>query len=83
MELQSHEPTNALFLNGHFLGYLPQKDWTYAWVSASFPVPSEFLWPGYNELTVLAGYVAPPFQGAASIWDEVLFRDIFLERDAR
>ncbi|MEJ2555055.1 MAG: hypothetical protein P8186_02235 [Anaerolineae bacterium] len=79
MELQSHEPTNAIFLNGHFLSYLPMKDWTYSWVSASFSVPSEFLQPGCNELTVQAGYVAPQLQGTGFTWDDVLFRDILLE----
>jgi hypothetical protein len=79
MELQSHEPSNAVFLNDHFLGYLPMKDWAYSWVSASFAVPSRFLRPGYNELTVQAGYVVPQLQAQGFTWDDVLFRDIFLE----
>ena len=80
MDLQSHEPTNAVFLNGHFLGYLPMKDWTYSWVSANFSDPCGFLKPGYNELTVRTGYVAPQLQGLGFTWDDVLFRGIFLER---
>ena len=80
MEMQSHEPTNAVFLNGHFLGYLPMKDWSYSWVSTTFSVPGYFLQPGYNELTVQAGYVAPKLQGSGFIWDEVLFRSVCLER---
>ena len=79
LELQSHEPTNAVFLNGHFLGYLPVKDWTYSWVSTTFSVPGHFLQVGYNELTVRVGHVAPKLQGAGFIWDEVLLRGIFLE----
>jgi len=80
LELQSHEPTSAVFLNGRLLGYLPTKDWAYSWVSASLPVPANFLRQGYNELTILAGRAAPLSQGSASIWDEVLFRGILLER---
>jgi hypothetical protein len=79
MELQSHEPTNAVFLNDHFLGYLPMKDWTYSWVSACYPVPSGLLRRGYNELEVQAGYVMPQLQARGFTWDDVLFRDIFLE----
>ena len=83
MEFQSHEPTNAVYLNGHWLGYLPMKDWTYSWVSASFLVPSHFLEPGYNELRVEAGYVAPQLQDLGFTWDDVLFRNVFLERAVR
>ncbi len=79
MELQSHEPTNAVSLNGHFLGYLPMKDWSYSWVSTSFSVPSDLLQSGYNELTIQAGHVAPKLQGFGFIWDEVLFRGVSLE----
>ena len=82
MDFQSHEPTNAVFLNGYFLGYLPMKDWTYSWVSASFSVPNHFLQPGYNELAVQAGYVAPQLQGQDFTWDDVLFRGVFLQRAA-
>jgi len=80
IDLQSHEPTNGVFLNGHSLGYLPMKDWTYSWVSTSFSVPGRLLRPGYNELTIQAGYVAPQLQGLGTTWDDVLFRDIFLAR---
>ena len=80
MELQSHEPTNAVYLNNHFLGYLPMKDWVYSWVSTSFSVPNHLLRPGYNALTVQAGYVAPQLQGLGFTWDDVLFRGISLER---
>lgn len=82
LEFQSHEPTNGVFLNGHFLGYLPAKDWTYSWVSTTLPVPGRFLQGGYNELAVRAGHVAPELQGAGFIWDEVLLRDIFLDPPA-
>ena len=80
MELQSHEPSNAVYLNDHFLGYLPMKDWAYSWVSTSFSVPFQFLRPGYNELTIEAGYVAPQLQGLGFSWDDVLFRGAFLDR---
>ena len=79
MEAQSHEPSNAVFLNDRFLGYLPMKDWTYSWVSASFSVPGGLLRRGYNELEVQAGYVIPQLQAPGFIWDDVLLRDIFLE----
>jgi hypothetical protein len=80
MEMQSHEPTNAVFLNGHFLGYLPMKDWSYSWVSTGLNVPEGFLQPGYNVLTVRAGYVVPKLQGSGFIWDELLYRSVCLER---
>ncbi len=79
MEFQGHEPANAVFLNDHFLGYLPVKDWTYSWVSARFSVPCCFLQPGYNELTVRTNYLAPQFQGPGFTRDEVLFRGVSLE----
>ena len=79
LEFQSHEPVNGVFLNGHFLGYLPVKDWTYSWVSATYPVPSHYLQRGYNQLTIRAGHVAPKLQGSGFVWDEVLFRNIRLE----
>jgi hypothetical protein len=53
LEFQSHEPTNAVFLNGHFLGYLPVKDWTYSWVSTKFFVPGNFLQFGLVLNTIL------------------------------
>ena len=80
IELQSHEPGNALYLNGHFLGYLPLKDYVYSWYSTTFDVPSHFLQQGYNQLTIQAGEVAPQLQRPGFIWDEVLFRGIYLER---
>lgn len=79
LEFQSHEPVNAVFLNGRFLGYLPVKDWTYSWVSTKFFVPDDVLQLGYNQLTIRAGHVAPQLQGLGFVWDEVLFRGICLE----
>ena len=70
-----------LCVNGHFLGYLPVKDWIYAWHSAGFAVPCDFLKEGYNELTVSAGQAAPRSRNAQLNWDEVMFRVIFLERN--
>ena len=79
VEFQSHEPANAVFLNGYFLGYLPVKDWTYSWVSARFFVPCCALQQGYNELTVKATPLPPQFQGPGFTRDEVLFRGVYLE----
>jgi len=69
-------------VNGHFLGYLPVKDWVYAWHSASFAVPQDSLKQGYNELTVRAGQAAPQLRNAEWNWDEVIFRGISLERNS-
>ena len=80
LELQSHEPTSAVFLNGHFLGYLPVKDLTYSWVSAILPVPENYLRQGYNELMIRSGHTAPQLQSPVFTWDDVLLRGVFLER---
>jgi len=80
MQVQAHEPTNRVFLNDHFLGYLPAKDWTYSWVTACFPVPDGVVQRGYNEVTIRSGLVAPQFQSSGYTWDDVLFRGVLLER---
>jgi hypothetical protein len=80
IELQSHEPNNALFVNDCFLGYLPVKDYVYSWFSGTFDVPSQCLHRGYNQLVIQAGELAPQMQRRGFIWDEVLFRGIYLER---
>jgi hypothetical protein len=80
LETQSHDPVNAVFLNDHFLGYVPMKDWTYSWVSVRFPVSSYILRQGHNTLTVRAGSVAPKFQSNLTAWDEIVFRNVILER---
>jgi hypothetical protein len=82
LEMQSHEPTNAVYLNGRLLGYLPVKDYVYSWYTAILDVPSAWLQPGYNELTILAGTVPPQLQRPGFVWDEVLFRGIYLEPPA-
>ena len=80
MELQCHEPDNAVYLNGHFLGYLPVKDYVYSWFSETLDVPSAFLEQGYNQLSIHAGALAPQHQQPGFMWDDVLFRAIFLQR---
>jgi hypothetical protein len=80
MQVQSHEPGNAVYLNGYFLGYLPAKDWNYSWVAARFEVPARFLRPGWNELVVHSNYLPPPFQGPGFTLDEVLFRGVYMDR---
>jgi hypothetical protein len=80
MEVQSHEPTNAVYLNGRLVGHLPVKDYVYSWYAATFDVPDAFLQPGYNELRIQAGALAPQLQGPGFMWDDVLFRAICLER---
>ena len=79
LEMQSHEPTNAVYLNGRLVGYLPVKDYVYSWYAAILEVPSAWLHPGYNELTIRAGPVAPQLQRPGFVWDDVLFRGIRLE----
>jgi hypothetical protein len=79
LEMQSHEPANAVYLNGHLLGYLPVKDYVYSWYTAILDVPSVWLQPGYNEITILAGTLPPQLQRPGFVWDEVLFRSIRLE----
>jgi hypothetical protein len=80
MDVQSHEPSNAVYLNGHLLGHLPVKDYVYSWFATTFGVPSTFLKEGYNELRIQAGALAPQLQGPGFMWDDVLFRAIYLER---
>jgi len=80
LEFMNHEPSTEIFLNGHHLGYLPVKDWVYAWVSARFTVPPTMLRPGYNVLAIRPGYAAPSSQDSLSRLDEVQFRDVYLER---
>ena len=82
LETQSHEPANGVYLNGRLLGYLPVKGYVYSWHAAILEVPSAWLQPGYNELTILAGPVAPQLQRPGFVWDEVLFRGIRLEPPA-
>jgi hypothetical protein len=79
LEMQSHEPTNAVYLNGRLVGYLPVKDYVYSWYAAILEIPSAWLRPGYNELTIRAGPVAPQLQRPGFVWDDVLFRGICLE----
>jgi hypothetical protein len=82
LQMQSHEPANAVYLNGHLLGYLPVKDYVYSWYAAILDVSSAWLQPGYNELTIVAGSLAPQLQTPGFVWDDVLFRDIRLEPPA-
>jgi hypothetical protein len=78
LQVQSHEPANAVSLNGHLLGYLPVKDYVYSWYTAILEVPSAWLQQGYNDVTVVAGALPPQSQAPDFVWDEVLFRDVRL-----
>jgi hypothetical protein len=74
----SHEPSTPILLNGCLLGYLPVRDWVYAWVSTRFAVPPAMLRPGHNVLAIRAGYSAPGSQDSTSRWDEVQIRGVYL-----
>ncbi len=81
LEVQSHERTNVVRLNGQIIGYLPIQDFADMWVSVAFPIPDGLLRSGYNELTLEAGPFSPDYQAADNAWDELLLRRIRLERD--
>ena len=81
LEVQSHERTNVVRLNGQIIGYLPIQDFADMWVSVAFPVPDGLLRSGYNELTLEAGPFIPDYQAVDNAWDELLLRRIRLERD--
>ena len=80
LEVQSHERTSAIRLNGQLVGYLPSQSWSVVWTNVAFPVPSNLLRAGYNELMIEAGQYIPDGQGVGDAWDELLFRNIRLER---
>jgi len=81
MEVESHERTNIVRVNGRFIGYLPSQTWADMWVNVALPIPDDALRAGYNELTVEAGAAIPDCQSPGNVWDELLFRRIRLERD--
>ncbi len=83
LEMEGHERTNRILLNGQLVGYLPSQTWADMWVSASLPVPASLLRVGYNELTVEVGRAIPDCQVTGNAWDELLFRRIRLERPAQ
>jgi hypothetical protein len=80
LEVQSHERTHAIRLNGQLVGYLPSQSWADVWTDIAFPVPSKSLRAGYNELVVEVGQFIPDGQGVGDAWDELLFRNTRLER---
>jgi len=68
-------------LNGQLVGYLPSQSWSEVWTNVALAIPSNFLRAGYNELTVEVGQFIPDGQGVGDAWDELLFRNIRLERN--
>jgi 7,8-dihydropterin-6-yl-methyl-4-(beta-D-ribofuranosyl)aminobenzene 5'-phosphate synthase len=80
MEMEGHELTNRVLVNGHLVGYLPSQTWADMWMSAALPVPAELLRPGHNELTVEVGQAIPDCQAPGNAWDELLFRRVRLVR---
>jgi 7,8-dihydropterin-6-yl-methyl-4-(beta-D-ribofuranosyl)aminobenzene 5'-phosphate synthase len=80
LEMEGHELTNRVLLNGQSVGYLPSQTWADMWMSAALPIPDGLLRPGYNELTVEVGRAIPDLQAPGNAWDELLFRRIRLER---
>lgn len=71
---------NRVCINGVPLGYLPNKDTMFTWMDVTLPVPEGLLRPGYNELTIEVGQLAPDYQKEGFTWDDVQFRRIRLER---
>jgi 7,8-dihydropterin-6-yl-methyl-4-(beta-D-ribofuranosyl)aminobenzene 5'-phosphate synthase len=80
LEMEGHEHTNRVSINGQTVGYLPSQTWSDMWMSAALPVPAGLLQPGYNELTVEVGPSLPDCQSPGNVWDELLFRRVRLER---
>jgi 7,8-dihydropterin-6-yl-methyl-4-(beta-D-ribofuranosyl)aminobenzene 5'-phosphate synthase len=80
LEMEGHELTNRVRVNGHHVGYLPSQTWADMWMSAALSVPAELLRPGYNELTVEVGRAIPDCQKPSDAWDELLFRRVRLQR---
>jgi hypothetical protein len=71
---------NRVCINGVPVGYLPDKDSMFTWANVTLPVPEGLLRPGYNELTIEVGQLAPDYQKEGFTWDDVQFRHIRLER---
>jgi hypothetical protein len=71
---------NRVCINGVPVGYLPDKDSMFTWTNVTLPVSEGLLRPGYNELTIEAGQLAPDYQKDGFTWDDVQFRHIRLER---
>ena len=80
LEVQSHERTHAVRLNGQLIGYLPSQSWSEVWTNVAFPVSSNLLCVGYNELVIEVGQYISDDHGVGDAWDELLFRNIRLER---
>jgi 7,8-dihydropterin-6-yl-methyl-4-(beta-D-ribofuranosyl)aminobenzene 5'-phosphate synthase len=83
LEMEGHEWTNRVLVNGQFVGYLPSQTWADMWMSVALPVPADLLRVGYNELTVQVGRAIPDLQEPGNEWDELLFRRVRLERARR
>ncbi len=80
LEIQSHDPTAQIIVNGHLLARPPPTDYIIYRAQVAFPLPPEYLRAGYNELTIRTGRLAPDFQKEGFVWDEVLFQNIRVER---
>jgi 7,8-dihydropterin-6-yl-methyl-4-(beta-D-ribofuranosyl)aminobenzene 5'-phosphate synthase len=80
LEMEGHEHTNRVRVNGQTIGYLPRQTWADTWMSAALPVPAGVLRVGYNELTIEVGQAIPDCRSPGYAWDELLFRRVRLER---
>jgi 7,8-dihydropterin-6-yl-methyl-4-(beta-D-ribofuranosyl)aminobenzene 5'-phosphate synthase len=80
LEMEGHELTNRIRVNGQLVGYLPSQTWADMWMSVALSVPAELLRPGYNVLTVEVGRAIPDCQKRGDAWDELLFRRVRLEQ---
>ncbi|MFB0546050.1 MAG: hypothetical protein ACETWB_04000, partial [Anaerolineae bacterium] len=77
--MQPNERGSYLAVNGHRLEPdFPVEDYSRAWVSLSLTVPADYLRPGANRLTVVAGKELPDYQQLGYTWDDLQFKDIFL-----
>ena len=80
LEMEGHEHSNRVRVNGQTIGYLPSQTWADMWMSAALSVPAGLLRPGYNELTIEVGRAIPDCQVPGNAWDELMFRHVRLER---
>jgi 7,8-dihydropterin-6-yl-methyl-4-(beta-D-ribofuranosyl)aminobenzene 5'-phosphate synthase len=79
LEMEGHEHTNRVSINGQPVGYLPSQTWADMWMSAALSVPASLLQPGYNELAVAVGSATPDCRAPENAWDELQFRRVRLE----
>ncbi len=79
--MQNNERGNYLMVNGHPLQppYFPVEDYSRSWVSLAYPVPTDYLRQGLNEVTVVVGKQIPARHHPGT-YEDLQFRDIVLER---